>query len=258
MRLQNKIALVTGGASGMGLAFTRRLAQEGAKVYFTDINETGGRQAEQDLHAAGLRVAFLPQNVAAEADWLTVLEHIRAADGRLDVLVNNAGIAMSHNIETCTVEDFDRTLSVNLKSVFLGCKHGLALMKEGGGSIINVSSITAICGEPVALAYSASKAGVRYLSKSVALHCAEKGYAIRVNSLHPGYIDTPLLTSSNAAGHLTDAEVAASRARIGGEIPMRRRGTPDEVAGAVLYLASDDSTYVTGTELVVDGGYACH
>lgn len=258
MRLHNKIALVTGGASGMGLAFTRRLAREGAKVWFTDINEDGGRQAEQDLKAAGLEVAFLSQNVSAEADWLRVLDHIRSIDGRLDVLVNNAGIAISHNIETCTVEDFDRTMHINLKSVFLGCKHGLALMKEKGGSIINVSSITAICGEPVALAYSASKAGVRYLSKSVALHCAEKGYAIRVNSLHPGYIDTPMLAGSNAADCLTDAEIMASRMRIGGEIPFKRRGTPDEVAGAVLYLASDDSAYVTGTELVVDGGYACH
>ena len=258
MRLQNKIALVTGGASGLGLAFTRRLAQEGAKVYFTDINEAGGKQAGQDLEVAGLHATFLPHDVSAEADWLRVLDHIRAAHGRLDVLVNNAGIAISHNIETCTVEDFDRTMNINLKSVFLGCKHSLALMKENGGSIVNVSSITAICGEPVALAYSASKAGVRYLSKSVALHCAEKGYGIRVNSLHPGYIDTPLLVGSNAGGRLTDAEVMASRVRIGGEIPLKRRGTPDEGAGAVLSLASDDSTYVTGTELLVDGGYACH
>src|SRR5262249_29207863 len=113
-------------------------------------------------------------------------------------------------------------------------------------------------GEPVALAYSASKAGVRFLSKSVALHCADKGYAVRVNSLHPGYIDTPLLGQGNAAGRLTEAEVIASRVRIRGEIPMKRRGTPDEVAGAVLYLASDESSYVTGTELIVDGGYACH
>lgn len=256
MRMQNKIALVTGGASGMGLAFTRRLAQEGARVYFTDINENGGRQAEGELTGAGLSVVFLPHNVALDADWMRVLDHIRDAEGRLDVLVNNAGIAISHTIETCTVEEFDKVLSVNLKSVFLGCKHGLALMKARGGSIINVSSITAICGEPVALAYSASKAGVRFLSKSVALHCAEKGYPIRVNSLHPGYIDTPLL--AGGASSLSEAEAMAARMRIGGEIPVKRRGTPDEVAGAVLYLASDDSAYVTGTELVVDGGYSCH
>ncbi|TPQ43837.1 glucose 1-dehydrogenase [Cupriavidus pinatubonensis] len=258
MRMQGKIALVTGGASGMGLAFTRRLAQEGARVYFTDINGAAGHATESELQGAGLAVVFLRHDVTQENDWLRVLEHIGVVDGRLDVLVNNAGIAISHNIETCTTEDFDRTLNVNLKSVFLGCKHGLALMKQKGGSIINVSSITAICGEPVALAYSASKAGVRFLSKSVALHCAEKGYAIRVNSLHPGYIDTPLLAGSNAGGSLTADEVTASRVRIGGEIPLKRRGTPDEVAGAVLYLASDESTYVTGTELVIDGGYACH
>ncbi|GMG94372.1 glucose 1-dehydrogenase [Cupriavidus metallidurans] len=257
MRMQNKIALVTGGASGMGLAFTRRLAREGAKVYFTDINETGGRQAEADLKAHDMAICFLPHNVALEADWVRVLDHICKAEGRLDVLVNNAGIAISQTIETCTVEEFDKILNVNLKSVFLGCKHGLALMKANGGSIINVSSITAICGEPMAPAYSASKAGVRFLSKSVALHCAEKGYPIRVNSLHPGYIDTPLLAGGNT-GSLSEAEVMATRMRIGGEIPLKRRGTPDEVAGAVLYLAGDDSAYVTGTELVVDGGYACH
>jgi NAD(P)-dependent dehydrogenase (short-subunit alcohol dehydrogenase family) len=258
MRMQGKIALVTGGASGMGLAFARRLAQEGAKVYFTDVNEEGGRGAEGDLKGAGLAVEFIRHDVTQEDDWKRALDHIRAVEGRLDVLVNNAGIAVSHNIETCTTEEFDRTLNINLKSVFLGCKLGLPLMKEKGGSIINVSSITAICGEPVALAYSASKAGVRFLSKSVALHCADKGYAVRVNSLHPGYIDTPLLGQGNAAGRLTEAEVMASRVRIGGEIPMKRGGTPDEVAGAVLYLASDESSYVTGTELILDGGYACH
>ncbi|SIT35274.1 3-beta-hydroxysteroid dehydrogenase [Paraburkholderia piptadeniae] len=256
MRMQGKIGLVTGGASGMGLAFARRLAQEGAKIYFTDVNESGGKKAEDEMRRTGLSVTFLSHDVALEADWLRVLEHIRASEGRLDVLVNNAGIVMSHNIENCTAEDFDKVLNVNLKSAFLGCKHGLALMKENGGSIINMSSITAICGEPAALAYSASKAGVRFLSKSVALHCAEKGYAIRVNSLHPGYIDTPLL--SGAPSRLSEAEALTVRSRIGGEIPFKRRGTPDEVAGAVLYLASDDSVYVTGSELVVDGGYACH
>ncbi|WP_236597150.1 SDR family NAD(P)-dependent oxidoreductase [Paraburkholderia hiiakae] len=254
--MRNKIALITGGASGMGLAFTRRLAEDGAKVYFTDINDVAGKQAAQQLTGGGLNVAFLQHDVTAEADWLRVLGQIKEAEGRLDVLVNNAGIAISGNIEQCSPDDFDRHINVNLKSVFLGCKHGLALMKHKGGSIINVSSITAICGEPIMPAYSASKAGVRFLSKSVALHCAEQGYAIRVNSLHPGYIDTPLLASG--AHGLTHAEAIAVRDRITSEIPVRRRGTPEEVAGAVLFLASDDSVYVTGTEIVVDGGYACH
>ncbi|MCY1360471.1 3-beta-hydroxysteroid dehydrogenase [compost metagenome] len=185
-----------------------------------------------------------------------MLEHIEAADGHLCVLVNNAGIAISNHIENCTLEQFDRLIDVNLKSVFLGCKLGLALMKGKGGSIINMSSITAICGEPMAPAYAASKAGVRFLSKSVALHCAERGYAIRVNSLHPGYIETPLLAGGSTG--LEMAEALALRDRIASEIPVRRRGTPEEVAGAVLFLASDDSVYVTGTEMVVDGGYACH
>ncbi|MGE8064164.1 glucose 1-dehydrogenase [Pseudomonas sp. NPDC089569] len=258
MRLDNKVALVTGGGSGMGLAFTQRFAEEGAIVFFTDINERAGREVEQRLTTAGLAVVFLAQNVALESDWMRVLEHIREVSGRLDVLVNNAGIGTLNNIETCTVEDFDRILDVNLKSVFLGCKHGIELMKEQGGSIINVASIAAICGEPNALAYSASKGAVRLLTKSVALHCAQRGYAIRVNSLHPGYIETPLLAGSSGSTRLSADEVVATRTRIAGEIPLKRRGTPDEVAGAVVYLASDESTYVTGTELVVDGGYSCH
>ncbi|MNN67440.1 3-beta-hydroxysteroid dehydrogenase [compost metagenome] len=129
-------------------------------------------------------------------------------------------------------------------------------MKEKGGSIINMSSITAICGEPMVPAYSAAKAGVRYLSKSVALHCAQRGYAIRVNSLHPGYIETPMM--ANGSSGLETEELLALRNRLASEIPFKRRGTPAEVAGAVLYLASDDSVYVTGTEMIVDGGYACH
>lgn len=256
MRMQHKIVLITGGASGMGLAFTRRLAEEGAKVYFTDINEAAGMQAAEGLRGAGLQVQFLHQNVALEADWLRVLAHIKTAEGHLDVLVNNAGIALSSNIEKCSLDEFDKVMNVNLKSVFLGCKHGLALMKEKGGSIINMSSITAICGEQMTPAYSASKAGVRFLSKSVALHCAEHGYPIRVNSVHPGYIETPMLVAG--AESMSEAEVLSFRNRLANEIPVKRRGKPEEVAGAVLFLASDDSAYMTGTEIVVDGGYACH
>ncbi|SDN66534.1 SDR family NAD(P)-dependent oxidoreductase [Pseudomonas jinjuensis] len=213
MRMRDKNALVTGGASGMGLAFTRRLAQEGARVYFTDINEAAGRDAEKSLREAGLNVEFLQQDVTLEADWQRVLEHIEAADGHLCVLVNNAGIALSNHIENCTLEQFDKQINVNLKSVFLGCKFGLALMKEKGGSI-------------------------------------------RVNSLHPGYIETPMM--ANGSSGLETEELLALRNRLASEIPFKRRGTPAEVAGAVLYLASDDSVYVTGTEMIVDGGYACH
>ncbi len=256
MRISGKIALVTGGASGMGLAFTRRLAQEGAKVYFTDLNVSSGKTLEALLRNENLRVEFIEQNVAREEDWVKVIGHIRAADSRLDVLVNNAGIAISGNIENCSLENFHRVLDVNLTGVFLGCKHGLSLMKDNGGSIINMSSITAICGEPLAPAYSASKAGVRLLSKSVALHCAERGYAVRVNSLHPGYIETPILESGSAG--MSEAEVSSMRTRLANEIPVKRRGKPEEVAGAVIFLASDDSVYVTGTEMIVDGGYSCH
>ncbi|MBM7061843.1 glucose 1-dehydrogenase [Pseudomonas sp. UL073] len=256
MRLQNKIALVTGGASGMGLAFTRRLAVEGAKVYFTDINEAGGRQAETELRGHNLDVEFAVHDVTREADWQRVIELVRSREGRLDILVNNAGIVLPGDIEQCSLASFDRTLDVNLRSVFLGCQTALPLMKANGGSIINMSSITALCGEPMALAYSASKAGVRFLSKSVALHCAAKGYPIRVNSLHPGYIETPLV--AGAMQHVGEADALEFQSRLMQEIPFKRLGTADEVAGAVVYLASDDARYVTGTELVVDGGYACH
>lgn len=256
MRLENKIVLVTGGASGMGLAFTRRLATEGAKVYFTDINTEAGKQAEGEMREQGLNVIFNTHNVTSEEDWAHVLEVIRDKEQHLDVLINNAGMVIPGSIEDCTLSDFDRTLDVNLRSVFLGCKLSLPLMKTKGGSIINMSSITAICGEPDALAYSTSKAGVRFLSKSVALHCAAKGYPIRVNSLHPGYIETPLVAGATQV--IGEEAGQAFQARLMQEIPVKRLGKPDEVAGAVVFLASDDAIYVTGTEMVVDGGYACH
>ncbi|SNT03828.1 glucose 1-dehydrogenase [Pseudomonas segetis] len=256
MRLQNKIVLVTGAASGMGLAFTRRLAAEGAKVYFTDINAEAGKCAEVELREQGLDVIFDRHDVTSEEDWSRVLGVIHDKERRLDVLVNNAGMVIPGSIEECTLSDFDRTMDVNLRSVFIGCKQSLPLMKDNGGSIINMSSITAICGEPAALSYSTSKAGVRFLSKSVALHCAAKGYPIRVNSLHPGYIETPLVAdATQAIGEEAGREF---HARLMQEIPFKRLGKPDEVAGAVVFLASDDSVYVTGTEMVVDGGYACH
>lgn len=256
MRLENKIVLVTGGASGMGLAFTRRLAGEGAKVYFTDINTEAGQRAEAQLREQGLNVIFNTHNVTSEEDWTRVLNVIRDNEQHLDVLINNAGMVIPGSIEDCTLSDFDRTMDVNLRSVFIGCQQSLPLMKAKGGSIINMSSITAICGEPAALSYSTSKAGVRFLSKSVALHCAAKGYPIRVNSLHPGYIETPLVAgATQVIGEEAGQEF---QARLMQEIPVKRLGQPDEVAGAVLFLASDDSIYVTGTEMVVDGGYACH
>ena len=256
MRLQNKIVLVTGAASGMGLAFTRRLAAEGAKVYFTDINAEAGKRAEVELREQGLDVIVDRHDVTSEEDWSRVLGVIHDKERRLDVLVNNAGMVIPGSIEECTLSDFDRTMDVNLRSVFIGCKQSLPLMKDNGGSIINMSSITAICGEPAALSYSTSKAGVRFLSKSVALHCAAKGYPIRVNSLHPGYIETPLVAdATQAIGEEAGREF---HARLMQEIPFKRLGKPDEVAGAVVFLASDDSVYVTGTEMVVDGGYACH
>ena len=256
MSVRDKIVLVTGGASGMGLAFTRRLDSEGAKVYFTDINEDGGKAAEGEIAEAGGRAIFLHQDVAEEADWQRVLDIIERAEGRLDVLVNNAGMILPGHIEECTVEDFDRQISVNLRSEFLGCKLALPLMKEHGGSIINMSSITAIVGEQDAVGYAAAKGGVRFLSKSVALHCAEQGYDIRVNSLHPGYIATPLV--AGLADAIPADRMARVNERLMRELPVKRFAEPEEVAGTVVFLASDDSKYITGTELIVDGGFSAH
>ncbi|MGX5218011.1 MULTISPECIES: SDR family oxidoreductase [Pseudomonas] len=256
MRLNNKVVLVTGGASGMGQAFVRRLDQEGAVVYFTDINEVAGKALESEINNDGGHVFFLPQDVSNESDWHMVLDTIRSHEKRLDVLINNAGMIIPGNIEECSLEQFQLHLDVNLKSAFLGCKLSLPLMQQHGGSIINMSSITAIVGEQDAIGYSASKAGVRFLSKSVALHCAEKGYAIRVNSLHPGYISTPLVTG--VMSKLDADRQAAVHQRLMQELPVKRFADPDEVSGTVVFLSSDDSKYITGTEIIIDGGFSCH
>ncbi len=256
MKLAGKIALVTGGGSGMGRAFGKRLAAEGAKVYLTDINESGGTEAVEEISAERGQAVFLRHDVSVAADWKAVLARIATDEGRLQVLVNNAGMIVPGSIEDCSLEQFSRTLDVNLKSVFLGCQLALPLMKECGGAIINNSSITAIVGEQAAVAYSASKAGVRFLSKSVALHCAERGYSIRVNSLHPGYIETPLV--AGVMGALPADRQAEVQQRLMRELPVGRFGTPEEVAGTVAFLASDDARYITGAEFVVDGGFSCH
>lgn len=256
MRFIDKIALVTGGASGMGRAFSKRLAAEGAKVMVTDINADGGAETVAEILAAGGQAEFLPHDVSSAEAWTAVLGYIERCDGRLDILVNNAGMIVPGSIEECSLEDFNRTLDVNLKSVFLGCQLALPLMRVGGGAIINNSSITAIVGEQAAIAYSAAKAGVRFLSKSVALHCAEQGYDIRVNSLHPGYIETPLV--AGVMSELDRERQAAVQQRLMRELPVGRFGTPEEVAGMVAFLASDEARYITGAEFVVDGGFSCH
>lgn len=242
-RVEGKTALVTGGASGIGKAIAETLAEQGASVIVADIAEETGHAVAD---AIGGR--FQALDVSDPQAWNAAM----ASVDRLDVLVNNAGVGGSGgSIEDAGVEDWELTMAVNGKGVFLGCKAGVAAMKQGnGGSIINMSSIAGLVGAPTLPVYCASKGAVRLLTKSVALHCAKKGYGIRCNSVHPSYTNTPMVDRMIDKHH----DPARLRTALTGAAPLGRMGVPEDVAGAVLYLASDDSVFVTGTELVVDGG----
>lgn len=254
-RLDGKVALVTGAAKGIGAATAELLAGEGAKVMCTDVDEAAGQEVAAAIQSAGHVASFMTHDVTSEAAWEDVVAETRRAFGGLHVLVNNAGIAPDGiAIEDLPFESWKRTLAVDLDSVFLGCKHGIRAMKQsGGGSIINISSIMGLVGTPRSSDYNAAKGGVRLLTKVAALECAEAGYDIRVNSVHPGYIDTPLVR-----GVVERSEVASANELMGMLTmlhPIGRLGTAKEIGQAILFLASDDSSFVTGSELVVDGGY---
>lgn len=249
-RLAGKTALITGGASGIGRSIAEIFIEQGATVAIADIDSERGNAA-----AAEIGATFALLDVRDEDGWQRVTAEILDRLGRLDVLVNNAGTGgAGGSIEDASVDDWDRVMDINGKGVFLGCKYGVAAMKANeapaGGSIVNMSSIAGLVGAPAIPVYSASKGAVRLLTKSVALHCAKKGYGIRCNSVHPSYTDTPMVDRMVDGHHnperLRQAIVAAA--------PLGRMGAPADVAGAVLYLASDDSAFVTGTELTVDGG----
>jgi 3(or 17)beta-hydroxysteroid dehydrogenase len=243
-RVEGKVALVTGAAQGLGLADARVLAREGAKVVLTDISEAAGEAAAESIRAAGGDAMFIRHDVASEEDWKNVLARIEADYGRLDVLVNNAGLVIMETPEQCTLETFRKQNAVMNEGVFLGCKHALPLMKEsGGGSIINMSSIASHLGYPIYFAYSAAKGAVRSMTKSLAVHCQMQGYNIRVNSLHPGAIDTPMIEQTQADLGLKRKEDVS---------PVVGIGLPEDVANVVLFLASDDSRWVNGTEILID------
>lgn len=248
-RLQGKTALITGAGSGLGLATAQSFAREGARVVLTDIDRSRVEAEAERLSAAGHAVTALAHDVTLEADW----DRVIAAAGTLDVLVNNAGIARLGSVEQASLKDWRSVLEINLDGVFLGTQKAILAMKGRGGSIINVSSIEGIIGEPNLAAYNASKGGVRLLTKSAALHCAAHGYDIRVNSLHPGYIATPMVSGALAT---MPADVAqALQADIVSRIPLGRLALADEIAPALVFMASDESRYMTGSELVIDGGY---
>lgn len=252
-RVKDKVALVTGGAMGLGKAQSLLLVKEGAKVALTDINEVEGRKVVDEIEKIGGTGIFVKQDVSKEDEWRATIEQILLAFDKLDILVNNAAITSSKNIEESTIEEWRRVMSVNLDGVFLGIKHGIGAMKKsGGGSIINMSSISGLIGVPHFPAYSTSKGGVKLLSKCAALHCAEFGYNIRVNSICPGFIWTPLTENYLKS---RGGDVEAGRRELDNLHPIGHIGDPDDVAYGVLYLASDESKFITGIELVIDGGY---
>lgn len=248
-RVEGKVALVTGAASGLGKAAAQMLAREGARVVVTDRYEAGAKEV---AGAMGEAARAWKLDVTQEADWVRVVDETLATFGRLDVVVNNAGIGVAKDIETISLEEWRVVHAVNLDGVFLGCKHAIRGMRQCGakGSIINMSSVAGLVGVENLPAYCSSKGGVRLLTKSVALHCARKGYGIRCNSVHPTFIETPMV--EGLASLMGGAE--AGKAKLARMIPLGQLGEPNDIAYAVLYLASDESKLMTGSELVVDGG----
>ena len=251
-RTRGKVAIVTGGALGIGRACALKFAEEGAVVAVTDVDAAKGPLVVEEIRRRGGDAIFLHQDVADEAGWDQVIGTVIERYKKLDVLVNNAGVALAKDVEHTTLEEWRWLMSINLEGVFLGTKHAIQAMKaDGSGSIVNLSSIEGLVGDPNLAAYNASKGGVRLLTKSAALYCAKAGYNIRVNSVHPGYIWTPMVENYLKS----QGDVAQGRKLLDSLHPIGHVGEPDDIAYGVLYLASDEAKFVTGTELVIDGGY---
>ena len=247
-RVEGKVAIVTGGASGIGAETSRRLAAEGARVLLTDVNEELLAKVAAEI---GESAEALPHDVADEARWREIVAHAVSHYGGLDVLVNNAGIVVRANVEETSLELWRRIQSVNVEGVFLGCKHAIPAMRaSGGGSIVNLSSLAALRGTPIYAAYSASKGAVAALTKTVALHCMEQGDPIRCNSIHPGGVNTPMVQAvvkEETGIDLSSLDPKVVRQSMG-------MGEPSDIANLVLFLASDESGYVNGAEICIDGG----
>lgn len=260
-RFDGKVAVVTGAAQGIGDAIASLLAENGARVLMTDLMGDQVADRAAALREAGHTAIPASHDVADEAAWAGIVALAEQHWGRIDILVNNAGISMFGLVTELTTAQWKRCIAVDLDSVFYGTRAVLPIMRRGGGgSIINISSIAGIAGQPNLSAYCAAKGGVRLFSKAVALECAAARDGVRVNSVHPGIIDTPIFhnvapDAAVAIGTLGDSPAIDIDALAAHVTPMGRAGLPQEVASAVAYLASDDSRFVTGTELVVDGGY---
>lgn len=245
-KLENKVVFITGAGMGMGREEAILFAQEGASIIVSDINEKAGQETAKMIKETGGQALFIHMDVAEERDWIEAIKVSIQVFGKVDVLVNNAGILLFKTVEDTTSDDWDKIFSVNARGVFLGCKHVVpAMRKAGGGSIINISSIYGLIGAPSAAAYEASKGAVRELTKAAAVDLAK--YNIRVNSVHPGLIDTPMTADILKDPVITKTVLCTTI--------MERPAKAIEVARPVLMLASDDSSYMTGSELVVDGGY---
>lgn len=251
-RMTGKMALVTGGAQGLGAAIAMMFAKEGAQVVVTDINGAGARASSDAINALYPGSATgLTQDVTSEARWQEVVQEAVDAMGGLNVLVNNAGIGSLGSVESETFENWKKVMEVDVDSVFLGCKYALGVMKPyGPGAIVNISSIAGLIASANYAAYNAAKAAVWLLTKSVALHCARKVPGFRCNSIHPTFIKTPILDGiASSVGSLEEAHAKLAR-----QVPLGRLGDPDDIAYAAVYLASNESAFVTGAELKVDGG----
>lgn len=253
-KLDGRVALITGGARGLGAAAARALAGEGAKVVVSDIGD--GTET-----AKAIGGAYVKHDVTLEADWAKAIAFTKKTFGGLDILVNNAGVFWVRPIAMTSLEAFKQMQAVNVDGVFLGLKYGIPAIAEraqkweGGGSIVNLSSVSGLIGSANTVAYNASKGAVRLMTKGAAIECAEQQLKIRVNSVHPGIIDTPMMDGAiDEISKRTGKDVEAERARMAKRHPMGRIGKDTDVANAILFLASDASAFMTGSELVVDGG----
>lgn len=258
-RVEGKVALVTGAANGIGRSAVVVLAREGARIVATDLQDQNGEHLLRELRLAGCEAEYLHHDVTSEEDWQSVIAKTKARFGRLDVLVNNAGIGLSSPVVNMSLADWRRQVAVNLDGVFLGVKTALPLMRAGGGgSIINVSSIAGIKASPNVSGYCATKGGVRLFTKSVALECAAAKDGVRVNSLHPGITETAIwdtLIGTAEEGSNSGGPRGATLDKLTERgVPLGFKAMPEDIANGILWLASDESRYVTGTELVIDGG----
>jgi NAD(P)-dependent dehydrogenase (short-subunit alcohol dehydrogenase family) len=255
-RVQGKVALVTGGASGIGRGCAERLAAEGAVVVVTDLQDGKGAETVAAIEKAGGQAWYVRHDATDETAWDDVIRQVKTRHGRLDILVNNAGIAIPGSVIEMSLADWRKQTAINLDGVFLGTKHSIPLMRQSGdgGSIINMSSVAGLKGSAILAGYCATKGGVRLFTKAVAMECANAKDGIRVNSVHPGIIETPIWLSilnphdpgTNAPPDLDAMSTMA--------VPLGVKGYPEDIANGVLWLASDESRYVTGAELVIDGG----